>query len=617
MRPKRTSPGLVDGSWCTCPLGNPCAFDPCATRSARKPRTIAPTGVRRRLARPADPGGDDAAYARAVDDASLVVAARSGDRDAFAAIYDRYADRLYDHCRSILREPAEAADAMQDTFVVAVQRLDQLRSPEKVRPWLYAIARHESLRRVKARARAEPTDDLTSVAAEATSPEDDVSTAESTELVWAASAGLAERDRAILDLHLRHGLDGQELADALGTSPNQAYVLMSRLRDRVERSLGALLIARLGRDDCLDLAELLHDWDGHFTVQLRKRVARHVDRCEICDERRKQLVSPLALLSAMPLAPAPLVLRESTLERMGSAAAGSHAAVVAADSARWQRNGFPPPVAAPPGRRARRIAAIAAVLGALLLAASVVLWPGSDATSIASSDDQAARTTTPGSENPGGASSNSGDVGDEATELGLLSGSEVAPTSARAGVAGQEGTATPDPAGVGPTGDAPPQDPPAGPAPTAAPPTASPQPTEPSTQGASTTTVPSTTVPPTTSPPTTAPPDAPPTVSINSVSASEIWDQTSFGQCNPKVSTIIAPASDDVGVTQVVLDWSGAELGSGSQTMTEINGVWFGSVGPYASVSLTDLLTITVTATDTIGQTSVDVTSVLVKRCIG
>ena len=51
------------------------------------------------------------------DDAELVRAATAGDRGAFAAIYDRYADRLHDFCWSVLRDRDEAADATQDAFL--------------------------------------------------------------------------------------------------------------------------------------------------------------------------------------------------------------------------------------------------------------------------------------------------------------------------------------------------------------------------------------------------------------------------------------------------------------------------------------------------------------------
>ncbi|HEV2873316.1 MAG TPA: sigma-70 family RNA polymerase sigma factor, partial [Actinomycetota bacterium] len=243
-------------------------------------------------------------------------AATAGDRGAFAAIYDRYADRLHDFCWSVLRDRDEAADATQDAFLVAAERLGQLRDPERLRPWLYAVARSQALRRVRARSRLAPEEDMTDLPDTATGPEQSAHQADLRDLVWNAAAGLSERDRALLDLHLRHGLEGADLGQAIGVEPAHAYVLLTRLRDQVERSLGALLVARLGRDDCPDLSRVLADWDGRFSPLIRKRVARHVDSCEVCAAARRKLASPLALLAAVPPMPAPAYLRGRVLERV-------------------------------------------------------------------------------------------------------------------------------------------------------------------------------------------------------------------------------------------------------------------------------------------------------------
>jgi RNA polymerase sigma factor (sigma-70 family) len=250
------------------------------------------------------------------DDAELVQAATAGDRGAFAAIYDRYADRLHDFCWSVLRDRDEAADATQDAFVVAAERLGQLRDPERLRPWLYAVARSQAFRRARARSRVAPEEEMTQLPDLASGPEQAAEGSDLRELVWNAAAGLSERDRALLDLHLRHGLEGAELGEAIGVEPGHAYVLLNRLRAQVERSLGALLVARLGRDDCPQLATILTGWDGRFSPLIRKRVARHVDTCEICGERRRAAASPLALLAAVPAMPAPADLRGRVLERV-------------------------------------------------------------------------------------------------------------------------------------------------------------------------------------------------------------------------------------------------------------------------------------------------------------
>ena len=82
-------------------------------------------------------------------DGELALAAAAGDRSAFACIYDRYAHRLHDFCVGMLGDREAAADCVQDAFCTAVTCLSDLREPDKLRPWLYAIVRSEALRRIR------------------------------------------------------------------------------------------------------------------------------------------------------------------------------------------------------------------------------------------------------------------------------------------------------------------------------------------------------------------------------------------------------------------------------------------------------------------------------------
>ena len=101
-------------------------------------------------------------------------------------------------------------DAVADAFVTTAERLDQLRDPDRLRPWLYAVVRRECLRRLKQRTRTtyDGDDDLLDLPDQAASPETMAEQKALQALVWDAAAGLNERDRAMLDLHLRQGLDG-------------------------------------------------------------------------------------------------------------------------------------------------------------------------------------------------------------------------------------------------------------------------------------------------------------------------------------------------------------------------------------------------------------------------
>jgi RNA polymerase sigma factor (sigma-70 family) len=253
-------------------------------------------------------------------DAELVRAVLEGDRSAFAQMYDRYADRLYDFCVGMLRDRDGAADCVQDAFCVAATHLAQLREPDKLRPWLYSIARNEVQRRFRERRRETPSEELPEETSQDPGPDALAARTELADLIDEAAGGLSDRDQTVLELAYRHGLDGPELAQALGVSQTNANTMVGRLRDTIERSLGALLVARGVHNNparCAELAAILDGWDGHFSVLMRKRVARHVESCPTCDDDRRRLVSPTALLGAAPaFMTAPKSLRRKTLDEI-------------------------------------------------------------------------------------------------------------------------------------------------------------------------------------------------------------------------------------------------------------------------------------------------------------
>jgi RNA polymerase sigma factor (sigma-70 family) len=261
-----------------------------------------------------------------VSDAELARAAATGDRRAFAMIYDRYADHLHDFCIGMVRDRDAAADCVQDVFCAAATQLPKLREPDRLRPWLYAIARNEALRCIRERRREQASDEVPEAASNDAGPDTLAARNELASLIAEAAGGLVDRDRTVLELAYRHGLDGPELADALEVSPGTANKMVSRLRATIETSLGALLVARRAQhtaDKCDELGAILAGWDGRFSVLMRKRISRHIESCPTCDEERRRLVNPVALLGAAPvLIPAPAWLRDHTLGQIRLTSAG-------------------------------------------------------------------------------------------------------------------------------------------------------------------------------------------------------------------------------------------------------------------------------------------------------
>jgi RNA polymerase sigma factor (sigma-70 family) len=304
-------------------------------------------------------------------DREIVAAIVAGNPAGLAAAYDRYATSLYTYCRTLLAEPADAADAVQDTFIVAAGKLDGLRDPDRLRPWLYAVARNECHRRLRARARTvdldeagEMTDDASADVGRA------AERAELRNLVRAAIAGLNPGEREVIELSLGHDLEGPDLADALGVPANQAHALASRARGQLERSLGALLVARSGREDCPELNEILASWDGDLTVLMRKRVSRHIEQCDVCGERKRRELSPAMLLGALPVFMLPTGLREQVLRLVSDPRpqAARYREHVAHQAEPFGRSGFPVSVAPFTRLRPRgRTIAFAAVAALLLI----------------------------------------------------------------------------------------------------------------------------------------------------------------------------------------------------------------------------------------------------------
>ena len=259
-----------------------------------------------------------------MDDREVVAAIAAGDPAGIAVAYDRYAAGLYGYCHWMLPQPADAAEAVRETFVVAATLGDLPEAP-KLRPWLYAVARNECLRRPGTPGEQADVPDHAAIPAGQPADQADqpaeVSDPEQAELQRQIQAVLAELEpdeREVIELSLRHDLYDSDLATALGVSWSQAYALTSRARSHLEKDLGALLIARTRRKDCPALGALLADWDGQLTGQTRELVGEHIEQCGICAGHRRSAVRPAALSGLLadlqPLAVPPAGLRDEVMK---------------------------------------------------------------------------------------------------------------------------------------------------------------------------------------------------------------------------------------------------------------------------------------------------------------
>jgi RNA polymerase sigma-70 factor (ECF subfamily) len=177
----------------------------------------------------------DAASAGTIE--RLVQRCQQGDLCAFTTLFERFQDRLYDLAWAILRDEAEAEDAVQDTFLRVFERIDRYRGASSFETWLVAVAVNvcrDRLRRRKVR-HALSLDWLgpgwlARILGHGEDPAEAVQRQEHRRSLWDAVDRLEERHRLPLILRYHYGLSCGEAAEVLGLSTGTIYVRLSEGR---------------------------------------------------------------------------------------------------------------------------------------------------------------------------------------------------------------------------------------------------------------------------------------------------------------------------------------------------------------------------------------------------
>jgi DNA-directed RNA polymerase specialized sigma24 family protein len=246
-----------------------------------------------------------------MNDGILVEALRDRDPGALAALYDTYAESIYQYCRAMLGSPDGAQVALRDTFVSAEALIGSLNDPENFRPWLYALARGECRRRLVPGDQSAAVD--TGPVSAVTMPLTDPADADLRVVAWSAVAGLDLQDREVLELTARHGLSGAELASVLGTGQRYAEALREAATERLRDAVTAEILVRGEPHGCDRLVKILIGFDGVLSTELRDRVIRHRAHCEICSRRGVKQVSAAKVFGMLPEIALPGSLRVRVL----------------------------------------------------------------------------------------------------------------------------------------------------------------------------------------------------------------------------------------------------------------------------------------------------------------
>jgi len=164
-------------------------------------------------------------------------ARRRAEDAALAALVDRYAAALYRVAYSVLRNPADAEDAVQETFLRVVRHRDTLSEVRDHRVWLIRIVWNIVLDR-KRRAKTRPeTDDVAELArvlpSTGLSAEERAAAAQHHAHVLACVEKLPAKEREVLMLSAFEELSSVEIAEVLGITESSVRSRLFRARNLI------------------------------------------------------------------------------------------------------------------------------------------------------------------------------------------------------------------------------------------------------------------------------------------------------------------------------------------------------------------------------------------------
>jgi hypothetical protein len=265
-----------------------------------------------------------------------------------------HGDALYDLALAVTRDPDRAVAAVREGVTGAVECFGEA-SRAQLFSCVFAVAARNAV----------PPPPLGLELIEPGPPSGTGTAPEELQrLARAATVLLDPVQRGCVDLALRQNLEGEELSEALGVAPGLASVSVQAALDQAEHIIGAVVLSRVGRDDCPGLADISLEAVGHPAEKLAAAVVEHGEGCPACGDRRRALVQVTTLLANTAPVPAPAELKKPVPRRRAGIVRVLRPGTAGARAGAERR-----------ARRRHRWVVAGAGGAVVLVAAVAVLWP--------------------------------------------------------------------------------------------------------------------------------------------------------------------------------------------------------------------------------------------------
>jgi len=180
---------------------------------------------------------------------AAVAQLRRGDLDALSTLMARYQNRVYRYLLRLVRQPAEAEDLFQQTWLRVAERIRRYDPARSFDAWLFTVARNlafDHLRRIQPQSLDEPLDDkpsgeamISRLASSEASPFDQLLASERAGRLGSALESLPVIYREVLTLRFEEEMKIEEIAAVLGAPLSTVKSRLRRGLDQLRRTLEA------------------------------------------------------------------------------------------------------------------------------------------------------------------------------------------------------------------------------------------------------------------------------------------------------------------------------------------------------------------------------------------
>lgn len=172
-------------------------------------------------------------------------ALRSGDEEAFRLLVDRFQDKIFKTCLSILNDRDDADDLTQEVFIEAFRSIRSFKSQSTLSTWLYRIAVNKSfnfIRSAKRKAFLQTVGllqipDIPEKPVNFDAEDESEVLKQQKKLIWQAIRSLPEKQKAAFVLHKITGLSYAEIAQTLRITLPAVESLIFRAKRNLQKRL--------------------------------------------------------------------------------------------------------------------------------------------------------------------------------------------------------------------------------------------------------------------------------------------------------------------------------------------------------------------------------------------